>query len=404
MPRKKTRANYGSGALVLRGKTWHCVVRSRSERRQVWKSTGCTDREEAQKFLNKKLLAAENQEQVQADIKDNPLEITYEQLRDQYLKEMIAGGKRSIRRGSLSNLGRVNRYFKNWKVADFSVIRLKEFRESCRKGKDGICDNTINRCMSAIRQMFKKALQNEMLKPEHVPGHFPMTKEPNEAKGAIYITSENYTALCGELQEPLRSAFVLAYWTGIRVGELMKLHWRDFDFKNRVINLPASITKNGRPRQIFIPPTDFNLKPGDPLSLAFPVVDARRQWQRVCVRLRLGTWICLLCDATCTGLNCPTHGRLSNKKIGYRGLYLRFARHSAVTNLDDMGLPENQIMAITGHETNAVFQRYHIKRAGQVANIRELAAKAHQKRLAAKSSSAEIAGSLASGIARMKRV
>lgn len=376
------RARYGSGSLLQRGRVWHVRWREAkhspdgtTEYVQHMESSGSEDREQAQKFLNRKLREVGVPRQQTTD----PKTLCYEDLRDEFLKELREGGSRSLRKGTLSNLGRVDRYFANWRVADFTVKALKTFREVCRK--DGVTDATCNRMIAALRRMFRLAIENEWLQASEVPAYFPTVGEGHKAKGAVYITDEWYKLLSKKLPEPLRSAFVLCYHTGIRVGEMEKLRWADVDFAAHSIVLPAEITKTGEPRRIFIP-DDFKLTPGKADELVFPLSNAREVWQRVCVQLEIGKWRCLLCGSICDGLECPEHGTRTTKQVSYSGPYLKHTRHSAVRNLAKLGLPERRIMDITGHETRSTFDRYNVSQDTDVESVRLAAKQAHKQRQA----------------------
>ena len=105
--------------------------------------------------------------------------------------------------------------------------------------------------MAILRAIIRQAAKDEIITAKEMPAYFPMVKERNEGRGAIYIKPEWYTALKKELPEPLRSAFILSYSCGIRVGgELRKLRWRHVDLKKRQVTLPGEITKTGKSRVI----------------------------------------------------------------------------------------------------------------------------------------------------------
>jgi hypothetical protein len=48
------------------------------------------------------------------------------------------------------------------------------------------------------------------------------------------------------------------------------------------------------------------------------------------------------------------------RKLKYRSLLLRHARHTAIRNMVDAGIPRQRAKAITGHVRDAVFNRYDI--------------------------------------------
>lgn len=379
---KKPRARYGSGSLYQRGDIWHVQYREVKHlsngktdyvRHRV--STHSSDRDFAQRFLNKKLQEIGGRRHRKVD----PDELTYEDLRDAYLAESVEKGLRSVRRGKISSFTRLDKFFGGWYVKDFSVTGLKQFRQECRR--TGLTDATTNRCIAALRRMFNLAVENELLTAADLPGYFPMVKEPDKNPKAIFIKDEWYEPLRKALTEPLRSAFVLCYHTGLRVHEMLRLHWRDVDLKRHLVTLPGEITKSGEPRTVFLH-KDFGLKAGDPDKLVFPLGDTRGEWHGVCVRLGIGSYRCRECGATFSGKLRPAECTHRQRDLSYQGPLLRHTRHTAIRNMDEAGITRDRAKAITGHKTDSVYSRYNIGKEGDVERARLALEAAHQKRQA----------------------
>jgi hypothetical protein len=167
----------------------------------------------------------------------------------------------------------------------------------------------------------------------------------------------------------------------MRVGEMQKLRWRDVDVEKHTVTLPAEITKTGNPRLVPLP-SDFKLKPGKPDALVFADVNTREPWQAACLKLGIGKHHCRACGAICDGRVCPTHGERHVKGLGYSGPHLKHTRHTAARNMSETGESEARIMAITGHKTRAMFDRYNIGKEGDVEAMRQAIERAHQARQA----------------------
>jgi integrase len=361
---KKTKhpARYGSGMLWLRGRIWH--VKWREVRRQPdgqtdyiqhSQSTGSEDKRFAQRFLNRRLQETGGRRPTVVD----PQKVTYDDLKENFLAHCVDKGLRSLKykngQPTLNTIPRLDKFFGSYRANEITTLMLRRFRAEGRR--EGLSDARLNRYMATIRAMLRQGVKDELI--DNTPAYFPVTTEKNVARGAIYIKPEWYKPLRQALKEPLRSAFTLAYHVGIRVHEMMRLHWRDVNMKERIVILPAEITKTGDTRPVPLP-SDFDLKPSSPDQLVFPLGDCRERWRTACVKAGAGHYECRQCGTRCQGRECPTHGKLAAKKARYVGITLRHTRHTAVRNMVDSGMEKARAKAISGHITDSTFDRYNI--------------------------------------------
>lgn len=374
---KQKRGRYGDGCIYRQKgrRTWWIawyerrLVNGTEQRERCYESTGSEDRAAAQRKLRAKLQLVGGRRPTETD----PRKITYDTLRDNYLEFCVSNGRRSLKKDragnfTLNTIPRIDRFFGGWRAADIQVAHLKRFRAD-GKG-DGLSDARLNRYMRTLSSMFHRAVKDELITSAEVPPYFPVTAEPNEAVGAIFVQRKWYDDLCRVLKEPLRSALVLAYNTGIRVEELLRLRWSAVG-QSGIITLPARGTKTMRQRQIWLP-RDFKLRRGQPDELVFSLGDCRIRWRTACVKVGAGHYECRECGSRCNGTKCPKHGRVNVKRLRYAGITLRHCRHTFVRNASDRGLKERRIMDITGHDTRSTFDRYNIGRERDVLAARDL--------------------------------
>lgn len=348
---------------------------TKPERR--FESTGTDDKKEAQRRLRAKLQLVGGRRPTVTD----PRKVSYEDLRQNLLDYCVANNIRSLKKDregniTLNTLPRLDSFFGGWKAREIQVAHLKRFRTEGKQ--QGLSDTRLNRYMATLRKMFRQGVKDELITGEEEPAYFPMTKEPNEARGAIFCEARWYEPLRKVLKEPLRSAFTFSYHTGVRVEELQRLCWRDLDIKKRVASLSGDITKTGGSRIVPLP-ADFDLKPGVPDELVFPLGDCRERWRTACVKVGAGYYECRECGARCTGAKCLTHGKLAAKRRRYHGLLLRHTRHTFVRNASEAGLEEKRIMQITGHKTRSMFDRYNIGKERDVAEARKTLERFHKQ-------------------------
>ena len=262
--------------------TWHENGVKRFE------STHSDDRQFAQRTLHSKLQQAGGRRPTVVD----PQKVSYDDLRDNFLAHCVAKGNRSIKNGSdgkptLNTIPRLDNYFSGWKAREVTVMDLKRFRTEGKE--EGLSDARLNRYMATLRAMFNQARKDELITRVELPPYFPVVSEPNEARGAIFFKREWYEPLRKQLSEPLRSAFVLLYHTGIRVHEALRLRWQHIDTKKMIVTLPGEITKTGKPRLVPLP-SDFKRKPGKSDELVFPLGNFRWQWYKACIAIKAGRW------------------------------------------------------------------------------------------------------------------
>lgn len=135
---------------------------------------------------------------------------------------------------------------------------------------------------------------------------------------------------------------VVGYHSGARKGELRKVRWEQVDFEGALIRLTVTQTKGKKARTL-------------------PIYGDMERWLK-------------LQRETCPN-GCPWvfHGRLNRpvdshmngwpeacQRAGLDGLLFHDLRRSAVRNMTRAGIPDTIAMAISGHKTRAVFDRYNI--------------------------------------------
>jgi integrase len=237
-----------------------------------------------------------------------------------------------------------------------------------QRGK-GLSNGSVNRSVSALRRMFSMAKREERLRD--VP-YFPFLKEA--APRAGFVERADYERLYAVLPDYLRPALALGFWTGMRRAEILGLQWRQVDFVAGSITLRAGETKNddGRTIPIATPLRSLLLEqrkkgqPGcdyvcfrlDRRGVARKIGNFRKIWRLRCVKLGLGKM-----EPGSEALTAVRSDRPYAKpkpKMVYRGMLFHDLRRSAVRNLVRSQVPEKVAMAISGHKTRAVFDRYNI--------------------------------------------
>jgi len=144
----------------------------------------------------------------------------------------------------LHEIGKLLPYFAQLKLRD---ITRKMYQDTLNDLKDqGYSDSTREGINRTGRMIFRKAVELELIKKD--PTEFAYVKkdkktieELEEEEIPKYLEKEELalfleTAGINGLEHDDLVFLILAY-TGIRVGELVALKWKDIDFKNNTISI-----------------------------------------------------------------------------------------------------------------------------------------------------------------------
>lgn len=170
-------------------------------------------------------------------------------------------------------------HFGDKKLSEIRPEDVEAFRSHRLKE---VSPSTVNREFTRLRSIFYKAVEWGYLR--HYP--FKTVKEYKEPPGKVrFITPEEYERLLRAsdpnslLNNPnnwgrtfsklltafLRPIIITAFHTGMRMGEILNLKWKDIDFKNRIISV--EMTKNNERRTIPINKTLYDVLKSLPIHL-----------------------------------------------------------------------------------------------------------------------------------------
>jgi integrase len=259
--------------------------------------------------------------------------VTFEDLAKGLLIDYQVNRRRSLRSARLS-ISHLRRFFGIELAIDITTDRVKAYARN--RQQEGAANASINRELAALKRMFSLAVQDGRLAT--MP-YIPSLDEDNVRQG--FIDHGAFLALRDNLPEYLRDPISFLYLSGWRLGEMKALEWRDVDLAGKVVHLRPETSKNKDGRVLPLSgelleiierayakrrldcPYVFH-RSGEPIG------DFRKAWSNAC------------------------------KASGLGRVLVHDLRRTAVRNMVRAGIPDRVAMALSGHKTRSVFDRYNI--------------------------------------------
>jgi integrase len=216
--------------------------------------------------------------------------------------------------------------------------------------KSGAASATINRELALLKRSLNLGRKHTPPKVARVP-HVPLLEENNVRKG--FFEHAEFLALRTALPVEIRPVLTFAYYTGCRRGDILSLLWNQVDLKEGIVRLDAGTTKNDEPRVV---PMATEL-----LAVVTEQKSIRDSTHAQCpyVFFRDGERINSFRGAW--EVACYQSGLWDgDEKTGKPTRLFHDLRRSGIRNLIRAGVPERVAMAISGHKTRSVFDRYNI--------------------------------------------
>jgi len=238
-------------------------------------------------------------------------------------------------------------FFGGMRVVNITTAFVKEYIE--KQMLSGLSNASINRELSALKRMFH--LGSRCTPPKVGPvTYIPMLKESNTRKG--FFEYKDFVSLRIVLPAYLKPVVTFAYHTGWRRAEILNLTWDKVDLKEGIVGLDPGETKNNEGRTLYL--NEELLKEMHSLQskrrLGFPYVFYRDGHR---IKDFRAVW-CSACKTIGLQVKDEKTGRMIPSKLFHD------FRRTAVRNMVRAGVHERVAMAISGHKTRSIFDRYNI--------------------------------------------
>ncbi len=278
--------------------------------------------------------------------------IKFEELADDLRADYVINKKKTLRRLN-ELLAHLASTFRGYHAVDITSARIQAYiiERQAHRAANG----TINRELGVLKRMFSLAREHTPPKVSQVP-HIQQLKASNVRSG--FFGHEDFLALRGALPDYAQVTVTLAYYSGMRMGEVCSLQWGQVNLTEGKLYLKAQDTKTETPRVLYLT--------GDLLRVlkawkqrceakwprcpwichrgGVQLLSLKHSWRRACERVGLG-------------------GMVEDPEIGrevWQGKIPHDFRRTAIRNMVRAGVPEKVAMAISGHKTRSVFDRYNI--------------------------------------------
>ena len=247
-------------------------------------------------------------------------------------------------------------------------------------GREGLGKRSQGRVLAAVRGLFRWAVREGELPaspaagirtpkaPQRLPRHLrPAEVEAVLEAAAAPAESRLDTAAAARLGLRDRALVELLYASGLRVGELVSLDWRDLDLQARVLRV---VGKGGKERMV---------------PFGAPAAGALRAWLAAWEDVRAGAPAAAGEDEDTMPVFLNARGgRLSDRSVRRildrcveqaalaTGVHPHTLRHSFATHLLEAGADLRAIQELLGHSSLSTTQKYtHIEVERLLAVYRE---------------------------------
>lgn len=242
-------------------------------------------------------------------------------------------------------------------LAEVTPADILDFQR--KRQKSGASNREINMECAALRMILRKYRLWHLIAPDYRP------MRESEETGKALTSDETHrllTAARKSRSQSLYPALVLLMNTGLRVSELRTLQWRQIDLLDRFLTVGRSKTKGGEGRVVplnqdaFAALMDWRGRFDNPLPLHYIFPSERyglkgedgylngtvAVWDRD-VERPVGSWkVAWESCRKAAGVNCRLHD----------------LRHTFVSRLAEAQTADQTIMALAGHMSRKMMERY----------------------------------------------
>lgn len=264
---------------------------------------------------------------------------TFKELAELFLQDYQINGRKTFQRAQELTAS-LRMTFGRFRACCITSEQIRGY--IVRRQSEGLANGTINRELAALKRMFRLASQQTPPLVATTP-YIPHLQENNVRQG--FFTEDEYKVLRGLLPDHVKVPLIIAYWTGMRTGEVLRLQWDQLDLERGLLRLEPGTTKN---------------KKGRLVPLVKEVIEALWRWKReMLLHYPTCIWVCHYRGERLRQVPRKRWTKACDR-AGLKGKVFHDLRRTAVRNMVRAGISERVAMVISGHQTRSIFDRYDI--------------------------------------------
>jgi integrase len=272
--------------------------------------------------------------------------MAFQELTDWYLGLKTVKKIKSFTRIKQA-LNNFNDTFANMIVGNIKPVNLENYQED-REGQ-GRAPATIDMEISIAKTMIIKAFDNDIVDGRVLKTFRSIKRKLKKGSNARKRTLafNEYIRLIDEAPQHLRAAIIIAFNTGMRIGEIRLLKWSFIDSKNGYIRLPKEVTKENKSKNIPINNHVKSVLGSVPRALNHPYVITYRGSPIAHKNGLKGSF-----KTACKNAKIP-HGRKTENGIIFHDI-----RRTVKTNMLSAGIDKVHRDLILGHSLQGMDVHY----------------------------------------------
>jgi len=232
--------------IYKRGSIWW-ITYVDADRVQHWKSTGSTNKTEAEYILHKAQTHIKEGKEpgILEQVKRKTAKHTFNALCVKY-EEFCQNMRDAKNRGYM--IDQLKAEFGGRTLRSISLADVESYQS--RLLASDLKPATVNRRIACLKHMLHKSTDWEMLDNEAFAKLKKVTHIQEDNTRLRYLSVEEVNRLISASPTPLKPIVTMAVNTGMRKGEILNLTWDRVDLKHGFIILGDDMVKTGKGRQI----------------------------------------------------------------------------------------------------------------------------------------------------------